>query len=423
MRWLDKWVGKPVCFMLSLVRRFRERGVHTSAVHRPADTIAFLKFAEQGSTVLAWTALSRAIAKVGRERVYFVVFEDNRHILDALDCIPPENILAISTRTLTSFVLDAARAVMALRRVGVDAIIDLEFFARVSAIFSYLTGAGRRVGYHAFTGEGGRRGDLLTHRVPFNPYLHTSQVFALLVDALDSPAGHFPMYDRPAPMSAALPEFTPTPEDLRRTRPLLPAEEARPFRIVLLNPNAGDLMPLRKWPTDRYVELATRLLSQYGDVRVIFTGGPGEASLTQALVSRVRSARCSSVAGKTTLRQFLTVLTLSDLLVTNDSGPSHFAALTRIQVVTLFGPETPALFAAPTPRNQVLWSGIACSPCVSALNHRTSACTNNVCMQRLTVDQVFDAATRSLNREVGARRPAQWPSIERPAAATAETFP
>jgi hypothetical protein len=42
----------------------------------------------------------------------------------------------------------------------------------------------------------------------------------------------------------------------------------------------------------------------------------------------------------------------------------------------------------------VLWSGIACSPCVNAFNDRQSACTDNVCMKRITVDDVFSRACR-----------------------------
>ena len=89
--------------------------------------------------------------------------------------------------------------------------------------------------------------------------------------------------------------------------------------------------------------------------------------------------------------------------MTNDSGPAHFATLTPIDVVTLFGPETPALFAARTPRNHVLWSAIACSPCVSAFNNRQSSCRDNVCMQRLTVDQVFDATIGAYTSRLSAK--------------------
>ena len=95
----------------------------------------------------------------------------------------------------------------------------------------------------------------------------------------------------------------------------------------------------------------------------------------------------------------LALYTLAEVLVTNDSGPAHFATLTPIRVVTLFGPETPELFAARTPRNTALWAGIPCSPCVNAYNNRQSPCRDNQCMQALTVDQVFAAACRAYERK------------------------
>jgi len=89
----------------------------------------------------------------------------------------------------------------------------------------------------------------------------------------------------------------------------------------------------------------------------------------------------------------LVLYTRSEILVTNDSGPAHFASMTPIHVVTLFGPETPALFAARSPNVTVLWAGIACSPCVNAYNNRQSVCRNNLCMQAITVDDVFEKVT------------------------------
>src|SRR5215472_16709710 len=76
------------------------------------------------------------------------------------------------------------------------------------------------------------------------------------------------------------------------------------------------------------------------------------------------------------------------------SGPAHFASLTPIHVVTLFGPETPALFAARSPSTTTLWAGIPCSPCVNAYNNRQSVCRDNLCMQAITVDDVFEKVTQ-----------------------------
>src|SRR5205085_11574821 len=114
----------------------------------------------------------------------------------------------------------------------------------------------------------------------------------------------------------------------------------------------------------------------------------------EALVRAVDSPRCASLAGKTTLRQVLVLYGLADVLVTNDSGPAHFASLTPVDVVVLFGPETPRLFAPVSPHTHPLWAGIACSPCINAYNDRQTACTDNVCMRRITTDQVFAEVCR-----------------------------
>jgi ADP-heptose:LPS heptosyltransferase len=71
--------------------------------------------------------------------------------------------------------------------------------------------------------------------------------------------------------------------------------------------------------------------------------------------------------------------------------------------VVLFGPETPALFAPLGNRVHVIWAGLACSPCVSAFNHRLSPCRNNVCMQAITTDQVYDKVQEALAARSGAR--------------------
>ena len=116
------------------------------------------------------------------------------------------------------------------------------------------------------------------------------------------------------------------------------------------------------------------------------------------------------MAGRTTLRELLTLYHLADVLVTNDSGPAHFASLTQIDVVTLFGPETPAAFGVRSPRSHILWSGLACSPCVNAYNNRFSTCRDNLCMQRLGVEQVYETVCRAYEARL---RPSARPAGDR----------
>ena len=391
IRWIDRWIGIPVCFVLTGVRRLIELGNHPHVPRLRA--ILFVKLAEQGSTVLACTAIRRAIDLVGRHNVYFLVFEENRFILDVMALVPRENLLTIRRDNLFTAALDTVRAVRSSHKRRINAVIDFEFFARFSAAISFLTGSDYRVGFHSTGGEGPYRGDLMTHRLRYNPYLHTTETFRLMVEALTfAPTDLIPLDMKPALVPDPPPIFEPTRAEVVEAQALLrkAARTETPLSLILLNPNCSDLLPLRRWPVESYVELARRLTARYPRLHVALTGQPSEAENAAALVQEIASERCFSLAGRTTLRQLLVIFGLADVLVTNDSGPAHFAALTPIEVVTLFGPETPELYRARTPRSHVFWEGLACSPCVSPLNQKQSFCQNNLCMQRIEVDAVFD---------------------------------
>ncbi|MSO36407.1 MAG: hypothetical protein EXQ54_08275, partial [Acidobacteria bacterium] len=242
VRFIDYWLGVPLCFLLTLCR------LVVPARRAPVQKVLFLKFIEQGATVLAQDAIARATAWVGRDHVYFCVFESNRAILDLLDTIPKSNVIVIRDRRLLACLVDFWKALRAVRDARIDATIDLEFFSRASAIFACLTGATTRAGLHRFTSELPYRGDLMTHRVQYNPYVHVATQYALLVEAARSEPSELPLLKAPLPLApvstpgitAAAPVFTPTDEETRRMRERLVAGPAQglPRPIILLNPNA-----------------------------------------------------------------------------------------------------------------------------------------------------------------------------------------
>ena len=396
IRILDYWVGVPLCALLTVCRRVLG--------DRPAPPrrILFLKFIEQGATVLAQDAIRRATLHAGRDNVFFCVFDSNRAILDVLDVIPAENIVCIRDRRLGLFVVDFLRALMTLRKRRVDTVIDMEFFSRASAIFSFLSGATTRVGLHRFTGELPYRGDLMTHRVHYNPHLHVSILYAVLVEAAMREPRDEPLLKVPAAAFAGpnpSPGFAPTGAETERMTALIreAGDAGVDEPVVLLNPNASDLLPLRKWDQARFVELGQMILRAHPRARIVVTGAPAERRSSEQLCRDLGSPRVVSAAGRTSLRELLTLYTLSNVLVTNDSGPAHFASLTPVHTVVMFGPETPRLFGSVAASTTIIWKELACSPCVSVFNHRLSPCTNNRCMQLITVAEVFDAVAAALS--------------------------
>jgi len=405
MRLLDRWVGSLISAVLTVVRRLAD--IFRVEPDGPPRRILFIKLVEQGATVIAEPALRRAVEMVGRENVFVAVFEQNRFILDVLDVIPRENVITIRSDRLVVVFIDTIRAIWRMRRERIDAAIDFEFFSRYSGALTYLSGAKRRVGLHSFAGEAGYRGDLMTHRVGYNFTLHASQTYQALVETLTLPPEQLPAMDFQLAKDQAQPEFRADANETRDVesflQQILGRESIPP--LILLNANSGDLLPLRRWPLDRYVKLAQRLLGQYPEVTIVFTGSPDEQEESERLAAMVKSDRCVSIGGRTTLHQLLIVYGLSEILVTNDSGPAHYAVMTPIDVVTLFGPETPAIFGSKSPRSHIIWAALPCSPCVNAFNQRVTTCTNNLCMQRISVDEVFATVCRVYEQRQKIGRP------------------
>src|SRR5947209_8424723 len=139
---IDRRLGKPICWALTVLRRigelFRGRRGDTDV---PVRKILFIKMIEQGATVLAYRALATAVERVGRENVYFWVFEENRPILDLLEIIPPENVIVIGTGSLLKLMRGMLGTLWRVRRLRFDATVDMEFYSRASAILAFLSRA------------------------------------------------------------------------------------------------------------------------------------------------------------------------------------------------------------------------------------------------------------------------------------------
>ena len=177
-----------------------------------------------------------------------------------------------------------------------------------------------------------------------------------------------------------------------------------PHQVVVVNHEAGIPLPIRSWPLERFTELVTRLLAWSPDVVAILMGIPEAMGGANRIEAAVANPRCVNFVGRTrSVQDVVQLFHQSDLLITNDSGPAQFATLTDIKSITLFGPETPTLYG-PLSKNAIhLYKHLACSPCLTAANHRNSPCTNNQCLQEISVDEVFENARRMLEDPPRAR--------------------
>jgi ADP-heptose:LPS heptosyltransferase len=392
MRIVDKWVGVPLCFLLSLVDAVLRRSGR-KAEKRHIQKILFVQLSEMGSTISAHSALRKAQKLFPEAELYYFIFAEMQESIKLLNIIPESNIFTVPSKSLTGFCFGSLRLILEIRKLNIDAVVDLELFSRASILFSYCFGAPVRTGFHRFHMEGLYRGSLLTHKVIYNHLKHISSNFLSLVYALQVDNREEPFNKLPCNKDdIVLPKITPSAEAKERMLAKLHdacPEVAPDKKIVLLNPNGSALLPLRRWPLERYCDLAKRLLVDPGVV-IVVTGVASEKKDAAHICDTVQDRRCINFAGQTTLRELIDIYAVSALLVSNDSGPPNFASLTGIKVLVLFGPETPQCYAPLGDTITVVYADYMCSPCVSAYNPRESACNDNKCLQAISVDDVCE---------------------------------
>ena len=391
MRAIDYWIGIPLVFALTVVCRLRRLlGLARSPAGRPKH-ILFVQLAEMGTMVVAYPALRKARELHPDATLHFLCFTEVRSSVEILGIIPPDNIITVDAQSPLSFARDTLRFLWQARRRRIDTVINMEAFVRYSSVLSYLSGADRRVGFHRFNQEGLYCGDLLTHAVLHNAHIHAAHTFLDLVHALDAPSGQVPLVKRPRSLDCLdVPRLSAdaavTAGLWRKLRALHP--DIGPFRkLVVLNPNASDRFPMRRWPLESFTELARRLLED-PDVFVLITGVAREKSEAGHVCARLGAPRALDLTGQTTLPELLHLFDLAHVLVTNDSGPAHFAALTGIHEVVFFGPEVPERYGPLSKRLDVIHTGYSCSPCIGPLNQRRSPCNDNRCLTGIPVEEV-----------------------------------
>lgn len=163
--------------------------------------------------------------------------------------------------------------------------------------------------------------------------------------------------------------------------------------VVCLN-TGGAFGPAKSWPEGHFAALARRLVEER-DADVLVLCGPAEREVARRIAAAAAHPRIFSLADEElSIGLTKSCVRRSQLLVTTDSGPRHFAAAFGVPVVSLFGPTHIAWTRTAYPLAVHLQQPVPCGPCQQGIcpegHHR--------CMVDLRPDAVFSASTRLLGR-------------------------
>jgi ADP-heptose:LPS heptosyltransferase len=404
MRRIDYYIGVPLCLFGSIFQQL------IKLVYKPKrkspHNILFIELSEMGSAILVDPAMKKLQKQIGAN-IHFVIFKKNKPSLDLLKTVPEDNIYTIRENSMPLFVLDTLKFFFWTRKKKIDAIIDLELFSRFTALLTGLSGVRYKIGFHAYYNEGLYRGSFLTHKVAYNPHIHIAKNFIALVNALLTDKEEVP-YSK---TKIADDEITLSKVNITNVEKQTIVDivagcfneySRQKHKIILINPNASELLIQRRWPPAHYVQLIKMILGICSDAIILITGDPREREEAEHLKKQVNSERCINFAGKVTFAQLPLLYSIAEFMITNDSGPGHFSAVTDMHTFVIFGPETPALYGS-LGKSTPIYAGLACSPCVSASNHRKTACKDNVCLQVIKPEHVLEVIKTNLEKINAAR--------------------
>lgn len=251
-----------------------------------------------------------------------------------------------------------------LRAQHYDTVIDAQGLAR-SGLFAFATGAPLRIG-HADARELGWLG--LNRRLSPTPGQHTvDRMMSLLAPlGINEPEPDMRLYTRPA------------------DRQWLDADPELADPYLVLAPTS--LWPGKRWPIDRFADLARRLCAD-GE-RIVVIGAPGEEPQCAPLIALAREGLpVIDRVGHTSIGQMLAIIERAKLVIANDSAALHMAVAMDRPIIALFGP-TRTDRVGPYRRSDSVLQHITPS---DRLDHKDAASASNL-MDRITTDEVYARA-------------------------------
>ena len=400
LRFLDLYLGSLLCFFISAFRSRRR-----SPPANPRKVLVIELF-EMGAALMSFSAIKELAERYPTAEIHALTTRDNKNAWALLNLIHADNIHTISGASLRTFIATTLRVWWNLRKESFDLVVDFQKFNRISTLIGSSIGARCLVGFYRYDIEGLYRGNLVDVRCSFNQNMHIAKNFLALIRTFLASTSDVPHYKGEIlSRDIASPLYESDPRLKEKIKSAIASECARdlPSKIIAVFPDVGGNLSIRNYPAPLFAKAIKKLLESDTSIYCLLLGIPSNKPICDAISTQVNDARCINFCGKTeTLFELMEVLSISNLLITNDNGPAHFASLCRTKTIALFSTDSPYIYG-PLGDSVILYSYYHCSPCISAFNHGRSRCTDNKCLQAIPPEYVATMALRHLENELPSR--------------------
>jgi lipopolysaccharide heptosyltransferase I len=276
------------------------------------NSILIVRLGALGDVVHAIPAAAALRDAFPQARIDWLVEAKHRAIVDLVTAI--DGVVALERPTLAGW----SAVIQALRRTPYDAAIDLQGLLK-SAVLARASGARRIIGFSIWhlREKTARPFYSDAHDADGRHVIHKNLQLLQAVGVNDAVV-RFPIADLP---SAAL--------DRLRQR-----LGARPFALI----NGGAAWPNKRWPADRFGQLAAFLREACG-LEPVVLWGPGEEALAKSVIDA--SSGTAVEAPRTSVTDLVSLARGAAIVISGDTGPLHIATAVGTPTVSIFGPTDP----------------------------------------------------------------------------------
>jgi lipopolysaccharide heptosyltransferase II len=367
----DRSIGSIVCQVLGLFAARSKKNLRTSIPEtdlKNIKKILVIRPGGIGDAILFYPFLHHLKRKFPQSKLHILVEKRNHSVLDANSIADR---IYIYDRFLTA---DLIKVLLS----HYDLVIDTEQYHNLSAVVTFLTGAKYRCGF-----DTGPRGQLFTHRVPYNQQIYEVYSFLNLYSFL---TGEEPTFDKNV-------SFYPVEEQFLAWA----KEQLKKFdskRIAILC--SGATAPERRWGPKKYAELAGWMISK--DFNVVLIGAPGEKEDSLEIEQGMSPKRFLNLVGKTSIPQAAAIVSLADIYVSSDTGILHVAYGVGTPTVHLFGPGILEKWAPVGERYIAITKNLPCSPC-TGYGYTPDCPYDSKCVHMISVEDIKEAVSKILSME------------------------
>lgn len=380
--YIDRFLGTILCLLIALpvklvdMARARGNGSQPKLSQvKNIKRIVVLKVLGMGSILQTRMMVRMLKQRFPEAKLTLVTSASNRVLTERLDGMFDDHIY-LRDNQVSTLAQDTLRVIGQNWFKRPDLFINLEIYSSYASFLCGLSGASLRFGFYRDSLF--YRTWLFTHVIFFNLQQHISASYAQMALAIGAE------YENEWLNPLAL-----TVTDKQEAQAWLNRQGLQE-KYIVINVNSSELLLERRWPAESFAQLI-QMISEQVKAPVVLMGSPSERDYVQHVLEKVPTHhKVLNAAGQFSLAACLALIQQARLMISNDSGPFHFAVSMQVPTIGLFGPCDPRQYGPPKAVDwvRVHYLSVYCSPCI----HNTFSVPcggNNICMQQIQVQDVL----------------------------------